>query len=108
MSKAAGRLVKRPSGEVDKLDIKNKAFRVKDVLRSSPGEGGVESYLGLGYGGSEPAEFVRWSSSMGIGDFILREARGKGFAVEIEALKKESRVEVSSFNDRTHYFRARL
>jgi calcium uniporter protein, mitochondrial len=45
---------------------------------------------------------------MGVGDFILHEARGKGFAVEIKALKKESRVEVPSFNDRTHHLRARL
>ena len=78
------------------------------------GEGGVESYSGLGHEGPSageghaPRKFVRWSSSTEIGDFIRDAARGKEFAVEIEGAEKEIRVAVPSFNDRTHYLRMRL
>ncbi|KAI9730783.1 MAG: hypothetical protein M1818_008063 [Claussenomyces sp. TS43310] len=80
-------------------------------LRGGPGEGGVESYSGLGHESSEESNsgrFVRWSSSTEIGDFIRDAARGKEFAVEIEGAAKEIRVGVPSFNDRTHYLRLRL
>lgn len=76
------------------------------------GEGGVESYSGLGHekkslnGGKR--KFVRWSSSTEIGDFIRDAARGKEFSIEIEGADREIRVAVPSFNDRTHYLRARL
>lgn len=53
-------------------------------------------------------EFVRWSSSTEIGDFIRDAARGKEFAVEIEGAREEIRIGVPSFNDRTHYLRQRL
>jgi hypothetical protein len=99
------------SEEADELDIKNKALDASDVLRGGPGEGGVESYSGLGHeapSSSEPANFVRWSSSTEIGDFIRDAARGKEFSVEIEGAEKEIRIGVPSFNDRTHYLRARL
>ncbi|KAI9814642.1 MAG: hypothetical protein M1827_003198 [Pycnora praestabilis] len=81
-------------------------------LRGGAGEGGVESYSGLGHE-AESAEdlerrFVRWSSSTEIGDFIRDAARGKEFAVEIEGMPKDIRVGVPSFNDRTHYLRIRL
>lgn len=76
------------------------------------GEGGVESYSGLGHEKSAPdnerRKFVRWSSSTEIGDFIRDAARGKEFIIEIEGADRETRVEVPSFNDRTHYLRARL
>ena len=78
------------------------------------GEGGVESYSGLGHEGPPADEeagarrFVRWSSSTEIGDFIRDAARGKEFAVEIEGAPKEIRIGVPSFNDRTHYLRLRL
>ena len=78
------------------------------------GEGGVESYSGMGHEGPIPEgdsterKFVRWSSSTEIGDFIRDAARGQEFAVEIEGAPEEIRVGVPSFNDRTHYLRLRL
>ena len=82
-------------------------------LRGGPGEGGVESYSGLGREHEAAEEgnerkFVRWSSSTEIGDFIRDAARGKEFAVEIEGAPRDIRVGVPSFNDRTHYLRSRL
>ncbi|KAI9673188.1 MAG: hypothetical protein M1817_003051 [Caeruleum heppii] len=82
-------------------------------LRGGPGEGGVESYSGLGKDqASEDStgrkKFVRWSSSTEVGDFIRDAARGKEFAVEIEGSPKHIYVGVPSFNDRTHYLRRRL
>jgi len=80
-------------------------------LRGGIGEGGVESYSGVGREGVEApdtTQFVRWSSSTEIGDFIRDAARGKEFAVEIEGASREIRVGVPSFNDRTHYLRMRL
>ncbi|KAL6717641.1 hypothetical protein ACLMJK_005556 [Lecanora helva] len=81
---------------------------------SALGEGGVESYSGMGHEGPAPQEgsgerkFVRWSSSTEIGDFIRDAARGQEFAVEIEGTPEAIRVGVPSFNDRTHYLRLRL
>ncbi len=76
------------------------------------GDGGVESFSGLGHEAPSPQQqerrFVRWSSSTEIGDFIRDAARGKEFAVEIEGAPEEIRVAVPSFNDRTHYLRTRL
>ena len=76
------------------------------------GEGGVESYSGLGHENSTPdgerRKFIRWSSSTEIGDFIRDAARGKEFIIEIEGADRETRIDVPSFNDRTHYLRARL
>lgn len=76
------------------------------------GEGGVESYSGLGHEGPSAEDgsrkFVRWSSSTEVGDFIRDAARGKEFAVEIEGAPKEIKIGVPSFNDRTHYLRLRL
>lgn len=82
-------------------------------IRGGPGEGGVESYSGLGQE-AKPSEedrsarFVRWSSSTEIGDFIRDAARGREFAVEIEGAPNDIRVGVPSFNDRTYYLRSRL
>jgi hypothetical protein len=81
-------------------------------LRGGPGEGGVESYSGLGQEAPADKEgkrkFVRWSSSTEIGDFIRDAARGQEFAVEIEGAPHDIRVGVPSFNDRTYYLRMRL
>lgn len=72
----------------------------------------VASYSGLGREGADtPAEhkeWVRWSSSTEIGDFIRDAARGREFAIEIVGHSAEMRVGVPSFNDRTHYMRVRL
>lgn len=83
-----------------------------EKLRGKHGEGGVESYSGLGH--EAPADstsqrkFVRWSSSTEIGDFIRDAARGQEFAVEIEGAPNDIRVGVPSFSDRTYYLRMRL
>lgn len=81
-------------------------------LRKGIGEGGVESYSGLGQEASSDKtaerKFVRWSSSTEIGDFIRDAARGQEFAIEIEGAPEEIRVGVPSFNDRTYYLRMRL
>lgn len=84
----------------------------KQTASQGLGEGGVESYSGLGHERSSSDDperrFVRWSSSTDIGDFIRDAARGKEFAVEIEGAPEEIRIGVPSFNDRTHYLRTRL
>ncbi|KAK5136073.1 hypothetical protein LTR08_004123 [Meristemomyces frigidus] len=52
--------------------------------------------------------FVRWSPSTEIGDFIRDAARGKEFAVDIEGAPEPIYVGVPSFQDRTYYLRMRL
>ena len=71
---------------------------------------GVESYSGAGREaeGDGEGDFVRWSSSTEIGDFIRDAARAKEFEVEIEGSPRLLKVAVPSFNDRTHYLRQRL
>ncbi len=78
----------------------------KDVL----GDGAVESYSGAGREGEgkDEGDFVRWSSSTEIGDFIRDAARAKEFEVEIEGSDEPIKVGVPSFNDRTFYLRQRL
>ncbi|KAI1487058.1 hypothetical protein F5X96DRAFT_176687 [Biscogniauxia mediterranea] len=72
----------------------------------------IASYSGAGHEGADtPAEhkdWVRWSSSTDIGDFIRDAARGREFAIKIDGHDAEMRVGVPSFNDRTHYMRIRL
>ncbi|KAK5662441.1 hypothetical protein OQA88_8352 [Cercophora sp. LCS_1] len=72
----------------------------------------VESYSGLGHEGPEreasDKNWVRWSSSTEVGDFIRDAARGREFAIEIEGHGVELRVTVPSFNDRTYYMRVQL
>lgn len=72
----------------------------------------VSSFSGLGREGPrrEQAEknWVRWSSSTEMGDFIRDAARGREFAIEVEGYGVEMRVGVPSFNDRTYYMRMRL
>ncbi|KAI1388979.1 uncharacterized protein F4822DRAFT_264762 [Hypoxylon trugodes] len=72
----------------------------------------IASYSGLGREGAdtppEHKDWVRWSSSTEIGDFIRDAARGREFAIEITGHNTEMRVGVPSFNDRTHYMRVRL
>jgi hypothetical protein len=56
---------------------------------------------------AEHPNFVRWSPSTEIGDFIRDAARGKEFAVIIEDAPPIY-VGVPSFKDRTYYLRVRL
>ncbi|KAK3385627.1 hypothetical protein B0H63DRAFT_185670 [Podospora didyma] len=72
----------------------------------------VASYSGLGHEGPERAgsekNWVRWSSSTEMGDFIRDAAQGREFAIEIEGHHIEMRVSVPSFSDRTYYMHLRL
>ncbi|KAK0712417.1 hypothetical protein B0T26DRAFT_649707 [Lasiosphaeria miniovina] len=72
----------------------------------------VASYSGLGHEGPKregsDKNWVRWSSSTEIGDFIRDAARGREFAIEIEGYNLEMRVTVPSFYDRTYYMHAQL
>lgn len=84
-------------------------------VAGGPGDGrNVEAYSGLGHEAEstkeedKSREFVRWSSSTEIGDFIRDAARGKEFAIEIEGAPREIKVGVPSFSDRTYYLRLRL
>lgn len=74
------------------------------------GEGGVESYSGGGRESTnEPnGDFIRWSASTEIGDFIRDAARAKEFEVEVEGSPDTIKVAVPSFNDRTFYLRQKL
>jgi hypothetical protein len=73
-------------------------------------EDNIASYSGLGHEGPDRSgtDWVRWSSSTEVGDFIRDAARGREFAIVIEGLDREIRVAVPSFRDRTHYMRLRL
>ena len=105
-------------GEMDETKFQGRTEKTGKLGKKSTadaaqlGEGGVESYSGLGHEGpsaeDRPRKFVRWSSSTEVGDFIRDAARGKEFAVEIEGSPREIKVGVPSFNDRTHYLRLRL
>lgn len=80
--------------------------------QSGPISSTIETYSDLGREGPASEEkdknFVRWSSSTEIGDFIREAARGQEFAVRIEGSPREIRVGVPSFKDRTHYLRLRF
>ena len=107
-------------GDLEETKFDGKSEKTGKLGKKPPpgpaqlGEGGVESYSGMGHEGPDPDEgpgerkFVRWSSSTEIGDFIRDAARGQEFAVEIEGAPEEIRIGVPSFNDRTHYLRLRL
>ncbi|KAL9061281.1 MAG: hypothetical protein Q9162_000155 [Coniocarpon cinnabarinum] len=75
------------------------------------GTRGVEHYSGKGRESDIPVEelnFVRWSKSTEMGDFIRDAARGREFGIEIESAPNQIRVGVPSFGDRTYYLRMRL
>lgn len=91
--------------------------RAKDAGKKSGPESNphVASYSGLGHEANEndtvsesKKNWVRWSSSTEMGDFIRDAARGREFAIEVEGYDLEMRVSVPSFNDRTYYMRMRL
>ncbi|KAF9878225.1 hypothetical protein CkaCkLH20_04263 [Colletotrichum karsti] len=84
----------------------------KDAGATKKSEGNVASYSGLGHEGPkkerDDTNWVRWSSSTEVGDFIRDAARGREFSIGIEGYSQELRVAVPSFNDRTYYMRIRL
>ncbi|KAL9115074.1 MAG: hypothetical protein Q9227_000868 [Pyrenula ochraceoflavens] len=91
-------------------DKQEKGTSESRSAQARPGDGNVESYSGLGRQGqkSRDNQFVRWSNSTEIGDFIRDAARAKEFAVEVEGAPDAILVGVPSFSDRTHYLRSRL
>jgi hypothetical protein len=95
-----------PSGKPETSDTDEQALSHPDDLSH------VASYSGLGHEGPErdkaDTNWVRWSNSTEIGDFIRDAARGTEFVIEIEGHDGEMRVSVPSFNDRTFYMRSRL
>lgn len=90
----------------DEVDVKHRDRSSGEIL----GEGAVQGYSGAGREGEgkDSGEFVRWSASTEIGDFIRDAARAKEFDVEIEGKKDVIKVAVPSFGDRTFYLRQRL
>ncbi|CAG7555903.1 unnamed protein product [Fusarium equiseti] len=84
-----------------------KDSKKKESAKSSTN---VASYSGLGHEGpsNKEANWVRWSGSTEIGDFIRDAARGREFAINIEGYDHELRVAVPSFRDRTYYMRMSL
>ena len=89
---------------------KDKVKGPNDPEDTGIGEGGVESYSGAGRESAKETdgEFIRWSASTEIGDFIRDAARAKEFEVEIEGSPDTIKVAVPSFNDRTFYLRQKL
>jgi hypothetical protein len=98
----------------DGIRPKKRKAEEEDVEEDSSdkilGEGSVQSYSGEGREGSgkDEGEFVKWSASTDIGDFIRDAARAKEFEVEIEGRPDTIKVGVPSFNDRTFYLRQKL
>ncbi|KAM0548202.1 hypothetical protein ACHAPJ_010001 [Fusarium lateritium] len=93
--------------EADQEEQHGKKNDKKDKKNSN---GNVASYSGLGHEGPsrKEANWVRWSGSTEIGDFIRDAARGREFAIDVEGFDKELRVAVPSFRDRTYYMRMGL
>jgi len=93
-------------------DTENRDDEERDKAKGSHN---VASYSGLGREKSAEHDtkdadknWIRWSSSTEMGDFIRDAARGREFAIEIEGYNIEMRVSVPSFNDRTYYMRLQL
>ncbi|ETN46053.1 uncharacterized protein HMPREF1541_00236 [Cyphellophora europaea CBS 101466] len=91
-------------------DDEIKPRKKADTEGGGGSDGSVQSYSGAGREGEgkDEGEFVRWSPSTEIGDFIRDAARAKEFEVEIEGSPGVIKVAVPSFNDRTYYLRQRL
>lgn len=98
--------------EIKPTKKKKTAEEVEEEEESVNEERGahVESYGGAGREGKgkDEGDFVRWSASTEIGDFIRDAARAKEFEVEIEGAEDSIKIGVPSFNDRTFYLRQRL
>lgn len=96
---AAGKAARDDSGEAGP-GPSNQSEKMDSAL-PAPGDKGAAA--------EDPIhpQFVRWSPSTEIGDFIRDAARGKEFAVDIENAAPIY-VGVPSFKDRTYYLRMRL
>lgn len=95
--------------EADHEESKRKQEKKKEENNNHEHEN-VAAYSGLGHEGPKrkDANWVRWSGSTEVGDFIRDAARGREFALDIEGFDQEVRVAVPSFRDRTHYMRVQL
>ncbi|CAG9988628.1 unnamed protein product [Clonostachys byssicola] len=83
----------------------------KDQEKANRNGDNVATYSGLGHegpGNKGHVNWVRWSGSTEVGDFIRDAARGREFEIEIEGCPQELRIRVPSFNDRTYYMRMSL
>ncbi|KAJ4417924.1 hypothetical protein N0V82_005881 [Gnomoniopsis sp. IMI 355080] len=111
-----------PVLEDGKEKVPNIYFRAEDsaedddnAQHESDRRAHVESYSGLGHEADakhataeDEKNWVRWSSSTEMGDFIRDAARGREFVIEVEGYNLSMRVSVPSFNDRTYYLRMRM
>jgi calcium uniporter protein, mitochondrial len=95
---------------IPSIFFRAEADRTHDKEEGKKQDGNVAKYSGLGHEGprKEEPNWVRWSGSTEVGDFIRDAARGREFAIDIEGYDWELRVAVPSFNDRTYYMRIRL
>lgn len=95
--------------EPEDASLKPKESKSADGPKRA-GEGGVETYSGDGHEtkSKDKGDFVRWSSSTEIGDFVRDAARASEFLVEIEGAEEDVPVAVPSFADRTFFLRQRL
>ena len=115
-SRAPGVVFRAKESKDDEMKPKDKGNKEDDVQHKDKstgeplGDGAVESYSGAGREGSgeNEGDFVKWSASTEIGDFIRDAARAKEFEVAIEGNDEAIKVGVPSFNDRTFYLRQRL
>ena len=95
-------------GKVEKTGkIKPSSAAAREKHAALPTHGHQEPNYATNEIDPEHPNFVRWSPSTEIGDFIRDAARGKEFAVDIEGAPPIY-VGVPSFNDRTYYLRMRL
>ena len=94
-------------GKLEKTGVLNRpsapGTEAAKKLRGGPGEGGVETYSGDGREADASPDgdrnFVRWSSSTEVGDFIRDAARGKEFAVEVNNASRPQRYLPLTFLD---------
>lgn len=98
--------------KIPDISFRAEADREESGEKRNKGIDNVATYSGLGREGPDKdrssIDWVRWSGSTEVGDFIRDAARGREFAINIEGYDKELRVAVPSFKDRTHYMRMRL
>ncbi|RMZ92062.1 hypothetical protein DV736_g697, partial [Chaetothyriales sp. CBS 134916] len=89
--------------------IPSVTFRAIEACNDEmPPEKKAEAHIRDDDGGKDKAQFVKWSASTEIGDFIRDAARAREFEIEIEGTPGVIKVAVPSFNDRTFYLRQRL
>lgn len=98
--------------KIPDVSFRAEADQEESGRKRDNGADNVAEYSGLGREGPDKGnssvEWVRWSGSTEVGDFIRDAARGREFALIIEGYEKEMRVAVPSFKDRTHYMRMKL